>query len=286
MWTLILFFITVEVAGDSDDMKVVKVMNGDLLRLHTEVEQLKESTQILWTFEDGKLSSRIAQYHGKLYSHYDGRFNGRVQLDQQTGALTISNISTNDSGIYKAMIVINKQISTRMYKVNVYAPVSVPAIKSTSLTSVQQPSNTSQKMEEFCSVLCSVKNDHNVSILWYKGSEMMNQTSSSDLRFNLSLSLKLHYNDTETYRCTAANPVSIKSVDLQMKDLCPYYKEESLSTHTDCQEYCGDVEVLIRLVLSVLVGFATVVFLVEHIRSAHGRTLSHTNDIFMRHQKV
>lgn len=95
-------------------------MEGGLLRLNTDAEKLNGNIQILWTFENGTQSSRIAQYHGKIYTHYDDRFSGRVELDQHTGSLNISNISTDDSGLYKALIVINKQILTKKYKVDVY----------------------------------------------------------------------------------------------------------------------------------------------------------------------
>ncbi|XP_057218886.1 SLAM family member 9-like isoform X2 [Triplophysa rosa] len=276
MWTLVLFFISVEAAGEADD--VVKVMEGGLLRLNTDAEQLNGNIQILWTFGNGKQSSRIAQYHGKIYTHYDDRFSGRVQLDERTGALNISNISTDDSGLYKALIVINKQISTKKYKVDVYAPVSVPDIKSSSHETMQHPPGTSQEMHEFCSVVCSVKNDRDVFISWYKGDEIVNHGSSSDLSINLSLPLKLHYNETESYSCTAANPVSNKSIRLHMKHLCPHYE--------DCLQHCGDVEVLIRLILSALVGLATIVFLVEHVRSTQKINISSDDDICMRDQKV
>ncbi|KAI7794551.1 putative SLAM family member 5-like, partial [Triplophysa rosa] len=66
------------------------------------------------------------------FTHYDNRLIGRVQLEEQTGALNISNISTDDSGLYEALIIINKQITKIKYKVDAYAPVSVPVISSSS----------------------------------------------------------------------------------------------------------------------------------------------------------
>ena len=41
---------------------------------------------------------------------------------------------------------------------------------------------------------------------------------------------------------------------------------ELVSSVSDCLDHCGGTEALVRLVLSGLVGIATVVFLVDHVR--------------------
>ncbi|XP_056589061.1 uncharacterized protein LOC130409237 isoform X1 [Triplophysa dalaica] len=276
------------------------VMEGDVLNLPTGKTEPRSLEDVMWLFERGDRTFRIAQMYQGFSPFYDKSLTDRVEMDPHTGSLSIYNISTTESGLYTASLTINGFVTRKKIKVDVYASVSLPAV-SNSFTDTQTQ-GTSQEKYEFCSVVCSVKNDRDVFISWYKGDEIVNHSSSSDLSINLSLPLKLHYNDTESYSCTAANPVSHKSIRLHMKHLCPHYEGKITQTYirkslpttttfvplhtdklfpgkenvykndssrifssTDCLKHCGDVEVLIRLILSALVGLATVVFLLEHM---------------------
>ncbi|ROL41052.1 CD48 antigen [Anabarilius grahami] len=216
-------------------------MEGDVLTLHTGA-QLKRDSETTWLFKSGNQTTRIAQINnGKVFTSFEDRFAGRLHLDQENGSLTIRNISTSDSGLYEVSLTITLHIAEKKFNVNVYGTLKQPG-----------------EVEDFCSVFCSVRNDRDVFISWYKGSEMVNQTSNPDLSIKLSLPLELHYNDSEIYSCTAANPVSNKSVSLHVNEICPLRE--------DCLDHCGVTEALIRLVLSGLVGIATVFFLVDHVR--------------------
>ncbi|XDV46518.1 hypothetical protein PO909_014403 [Leuciscus waleckii] len=255
MWIFIVFFISVKglVNGEWDKT----VIEGDVLTLHAE-ERPKKDTETVWFFNRGHFTTRIAQMNKGTVTYFEQGLSGRLHLDQENGSLTIRNISTSDSGFYKVSLTMKLYISETKYNVNVYAPVSVPAIECKSLVIVDQSSGTLKQpraSEEICSAICSVRNDQDMSISWYKGSEMMNQTSNPDLNIILSLPLELHCNDSEIYSCMTANPVSNKSVRLHMKEICQ---------RQDCLDLCcGN---LIRLVLSGLVGIATVVFLVDYVR--------------------
>ncbi|XP_042606466.1 uncharacterized protein LOC109048271 [Cyprinus carpio] len=250
MWVFIVFFIRMEDLVIGDELKTV--MEGDVLTLHTgHTESLSE---VMWLFKRGDRTVRIAQMYQGNEPFYEETLTSRVKMNPKTGALSIWNISSSDAGLYHVSLH-SGSVSEKRFRVDVYRPVSAPVIRS--LVSVNQTQGTlkqSQKMEEFC----SVRNDRGVFISWYKGGEMLNQTSNPDLSINLSLALELHYNDPETYSCTAVNPVNNKTVHLHMKEICP--RQE------DCLHHCGVAEALVRLVLSGLLGIATVVLLFEHVR--------------------
>ncbi|XP_056589072.1 uncharacterized protein LOC130409237 isoform X4 [Triplophysa dalaica] len=175
------------------------VMEGDVLNLPTGKTEPRSLEDVMWLFERGDRTFRIAQMYQGFSPFYDKSLTDRVEMDPHTGSLSIYNISTTESGLYTASLTINGFVTRKKIKVDVYASVSLPAV-SNSFTDTQTQ---------------------------------------------------------ESYSCTAANPVSHKSIRLHMKHLCPHYE--------DCLKHCGDVEVLIRLILSALVGLATVVFLLEHM---------------------
>uniref|UniRef100_A0A673IYS7 Coxsackievirus and adenovirus receptor homolog n=2 Tax=Sinocyclocheilus rhinocerous TaxID=307959 RepID=A0A673IYS7_9TELE len=84
-----------------DEAKTVSVKEGESVTLRTGLIEIKGYDRILWKFEDhlmGELNKATNQL--SLYNNTDVRFKGRLQLNENTGSLTISNSKTTDSGVY------------------------------------------------------------------------------------------------------------------------------------------------------------------------------------------
>ncbi|XP_065099401.1 uncharacterized protein [Paramisgurnus dabryanus] len=103
-----LFIISLFINGVfGDEVKSVSVMKGDSLTLHTDTK-LQKYDIIDWRF--GETEDRIAQINSEanMISIYDdvldGRFRGRLNLNNQTGDLTITNITTQHTGLYQLKI--------------------------------------------------------------------------------------------------------------------------------------------------------------------------------------
>ncbi|XP_016123514.1 uncharacterized protein [Sinocyclocheilus grahami] len=99
------------------------VMEGDSVTLHTDVKT-NQQEKIRWYFND----ARIAQITGDLSfictdvqcEEGTERFRERLKLDHQTGSLTIRDIRTTDSGLYRLRIISSNSISEKISILAVY----------------------------------------------------------------------------------------------------------------------------------------------------------------------
>ncbi|KAK7136726.1 hypothetical protein R3I93_016930 [Phoxinus phoxinus] len=116
--------------ADADEAKSVSGMEGDSVTLNTDPTKIQGFNEILWRF--GASGPVIAGTDGKKisYPHLTGRFGDRLQLDHQTGSLTIKNMRINDTGAYKLEISSNSGTSRMTFSVIVSAPGLSPGAKS------------------------------------------------------------------------------------------------------------------------------------------------------------
>ncbi|XP_056614541.1 uncharacterized protein LOC130429781 isoform X2 [Triplophysa dalaica] len=208
--------------------------------------------EISWKFGPKDITIAETEKKGKFPRLYedraDGRFRDRLKLDQ-TGSLTINNIRTDHSGLYK-IITTKSETQLNIFNITVYARLSVPVITRDSSSSSSN-----------CSVLCSVKNVSHVSLSWYKGKSLLSSISVSE-HSNINISLHLECLD-DSYTCVINNHISNQTQHLNT-DVCHKCSDVSEEDHI-CK--CTFTEAAIRLVVSALVGVAAVAVVVYDVRS-------------------
>ena len=75
------------------------------------------------------------------------------------------------------------------------------------------------QIDRSCHINCSVENEPNLTLSWYKGQEEISHTSNPDNSTNLSLPLEIQ--DEGMYSCVAANPVINETIFVNSTQWCP-----------------------------------------------------------------
>ncbi|XP_056092763.1 uncharacterized protein LOC130071871 [Rhinichthys klamathensis goyatoka] len=199
--------------------EIKKAMEGDSVTLNIRVQKGEE---LLWMF--GLEETLIAQINKKdgVFNTYEdadrGRFRGRLELDYETGSLTITNIRTDHAGLYQLQI-ISKTVSYKTFTVSVYARLPIPGI-TRDYSQCSSSSSSSGSSVSKCSLVCSVLNVGHVTLSWYAGISVLSNISVSDLSISLSLPLDVDYQDNNTYSCVLNNPISNQTTHLDIRELC------------------------------------------------------------------
>ncbi|XP_076001827.1 uncharacterized protein LOC142994839 [Genypterus blacodes] len=130
-------------------------------------------------------------------------FRNRLLWNNSTGLFTLTDLQKNYSGIYQ-IDSRRGNIFTFSYKLTVYECVQQPAVKASAVSA------------DSCTLVCLVEKGDETTLLWYRGEERVNQSSS-----DLSLSLTLHKQDfSSTFKCVAANPAEEKFVSVNVTVSC------------------------------------------------------------------
>ncbi|XP_056615338.1 uncharacterized protein LOC130430308 isoform X2 [Triplophysa dalaica] len=175
---------------DPDEVKSVSVTEGENVTIPTDVVKQKDD-KIKWHHRAEHYTGAKVQENGFGIISPDGK---KWKMNNQTGDLTITNTTTEDSGFYQLKIRRNDINTYKYFNVTVYTHLPDPFT-----TTYCLPRSSSS---ERCVVLCSVMNvSHDVSVSWYKGKSLLSSISVSDLNIRLSLPLEVEYQDTNTYRC-------------------------------------------------------------------------------------
>ncbi|KAK7126554.1 hypothetical protein R3I94_017901 [Phoxinus phoxinus] len=84
---------------ETDGVKSISVKEGDSVTL-TPCLKIQNFNKILWMFENAVIAN-IEEQKLSTEDGPDGRFRDRLELDFESGSLTIRNIRANHSGLYK-----------------------------------------------------------------------------------------------------------------------------------------------------------------------------------------
>jgi len=104
----------------TDEMKTVSVKEGESVTLRTGVIDIKIYDQILWKFKDQLIAKTIQLTNQmSLYDTSDKRFKGRIQLNEKTGSLSISDSRTTDSEDYSLHMISSTSTVQRTISVTV-----------------------------------------------------------------------------------------------------------------------------------------------------------------------
>ncbi|XP_056098475.1 uncharacterized protein LOC130077300 [Rhinichthys klamathensis goyatoka] len=262
----------------TDETEMISVMEGESVTLHTDSEIYRNGV-ILWTFRFHNSEIRIAQIFERTISIYDSgeneRFRDRLQIDEKTGSLTITNINTLHSGLYKLQV-INGGFKHMSFSIAVYALLTVPVISD----SPQNPSVSERSSKQNCSLVCSSENVSHVTLSWYKGISVLSSINVSDLSISLSLPLEIQCLD-DSYRCVVSYSFTNRTTHLNITDLCHTCEGASHSFLT---------ELIIVVLLVVIIAGAVLMYCccknykrVKQEAQTTEEEVSYTHTTFTRH---
>ncbi|XP_048050767.1 uncharacterized protein LOC125270826 [Megalobrama amblycephala] len=232
----------------------VTVKEGDSVTLNSDLTEMKDDDVIQWRFGSTLIAEiNVTADRFTVYDVLDGRFRDRLKLDNQTGSLTITNITTEHAGDYKRKI----NFRNTEFFLTVFDEISVLEGDSVTLNSD----------------LTEMKDDD--VIQWRFGNTLIAEINKRvdritvyddvlDGRFRDRLKLD---NQTGSLTITDITTEYAGHYKLLMRVSQRYsLKAFSVSVY-DSVHCCGPTEAVIRLVLSALVGVATVILVVYEIRS-------------------
>ncbi|TRY87282.1 hypothetical protein DNTS_022255 [Danionella cerebrum] len=182
-YLILFFFIFIFRGASGDAVEEKSVTEGELITLNTGVTEILNNDMILWMF--GPRENRITEIVNQKVNIYDNNrtFKDRLQMDNRTGTLTIRDIRTDHSGVYKLTIIKSNALHKK-FNVTVFVDVN------------------------------------SVTLSWFREDSLLSSIRVSEL--NSSIPLHLKQEDLKnSYSCVASNPIRNQTKHLNISELCP-----------------------------------------------------------------
>ncbi|XP_067236809.1 uncharacterized protein [Chanodichthys erythropterus] len=242
------------------------VMEGDSVTLNPDLTQIEEIIQMKWRFRDLYSVIVLIKENDISYPSLTEMFRDRLKLNH-TGSLTITNMRTKHSGLYRLEIYHDRGISHWNFIVTVYeSPAVIDAFKG-------EMKSVSETEGESVTLQTDTETHGDELIVWRFGDEgkliakhdleaKSPPLYDPDERFRDRLKLD-HQTGSLTITNTRLSDSGVYKVKISSSKQT-LHKRFTVTVSKGC---CGFTEAVIRLALSALVGVATVVVLVYDIRS-------------------
>ncbi|XP_056615342.1 uncharacterized protein LOC130430311 isoform X2 [Triplophysa dalaica] len=123
---LVLCFCSCLIGLFGDEVKSVSVMEGESVTLHTDVTHRQTHVEIEWRFGvNGPVIARIKRSVNinPTYNETIEIFRERLKMNNQTGDLTITNITSQHSGLYRINIPGEQKDTIKRFNLTVNADV-------------------------------------------------------------------------------------------------------------------------------------------------------------------
>ncbi|XP_050951538.1 uncharacterized protein si:dkey-182g1.2 isoform X2 [Labeo rohita] len=119
---LLILFVNGVFGVDTDAVKTLELMEGEPVILDTCITKLQKDDVVEWKFGSNVIAT-IKANNPLLYDTADARFTDKLQINDQTGDLTIRNTRTTHSGLYEVKITNITHTTHRRFSVTVLDPI-------------------------------------------------------------------------------------------------------------------------------------------------------------------
>ncbi|XP_075870725.1 uncharacterized protein LOC142880634 isoform X2 [Nelusetta ayraudi] len=263
------FFTITELQTSDSGIYSVDAMNGDAavykLTVFVIISSNAETEKNLTAIEGGSITfpQPVFQLGSLIYGGMNiamvterkaniprDPWKDKVHWNNTTGIFTITELQTSDSGIYTVHAMNG---DAAFYKLTVFEPILILPVVRVNVTT------------ESCTLLCAVEKPAGTTLWWSKDRKKVKQSSSS-----LSLPLTITQDFSSSYKCEAATPAEVKSLEVIVTELCSEGKN-SEDENTDQTNAVG-TKVAISVVLTLLVLGSLAGFLIVRKRFKKGQS--------------